>query len=136
MRRIADAALPLGLAAFFLIGGLVNGTASDATMAQYVAWGYPRWFPYVTAAMEGASVILLILARTRLVGAALGTAVMTAALATLIRAGEYLYAATPAALIFLSALAGCRALAYEKVITVETVPEHDRNANPWGGYEA
>ena len=72
----------LALAAFFLFGAWSN--ASGVSAQAYVKWGYPEGFHVVTAACEFLVAIALVFPRTRVYGAALGTAVMVAALATLV----------------------------------------------------
>ncbi|EJU11306.1 hypothetical protein LH128_19596 [Sphingomonas sp. LH128] len=135
MRRIADAILPHAVGAVFLAGALLNGTASASTWAEYVAWGYPHWFPYVTACLEVGAATLLFVPRTRLVGAALGAAIMVAALATLIRVGDYGHGTAPAVLILFCALTGWRATIRGKEERAKAGPDDRRSGNPWAGDE-
>ncbi|MFC5582057.1 DoxX family protein [Rhodanobacter terrae] len=87
--------LPLALAAFFVVGSLSNIIAPGSIYAEYLKWGYPRWFHFVTGSLELTAAILLFRARSRLLGSALGCAVMCAALATVIIHGEYGHAVPP-----------------------------------------
>lgn len=84
---------------FFLIGAIGNWIAPPRIGADYVRWGYPAYFHYVTAVLELATGVLLLLATTRVFGAVLGVLVMAAALATLLRHKEYSHA-LPALLVF------------------------------------
>lgn len=104
MARLARTLLPWLLGAFFIVGSLANALASVETRAGYVAWGYPSWFHYVTAALEMAAALLLFGKRTRLIGAGLGAAIMGAAAATLILHGDYLHALVPVTVLALAAL--------------------------------
>jgi len=88
-------ALPFVLAAFFVVGSLSNIFAPGSIYEEYLQWGYPRWFHFVTGSLELTTAILLLHARSRLLGTALGGGVMLAALATVIIHGEYAHAAPP-----------------------------------------
>ena len=81
--------LPLALAAFFVVGSLTNIIAPGSIYDEYLRWGYPRWFHFVTGSLELTSAILLFRAPSRLLGSALGCTVMFAALATVVIHGEY-----------------------------------------------
>jgi len=87
--------LPLALAAFFVVGSLSNIFAPGSIYEEYLKWGYPRWFHFVTGSLELTAAILLFRAPSRLLGSALGCAVMLAALATVILHGEYGHAVPP-----------------------------------------
>jgi DoxX-like protein len=83
------------LAAFFVAGSLGNIFATRSIIEEYVRWGYPHWFHFVTGSLELTTAVLLARAPTRLWGAALGCTVMGAALGTVIIHGEYAHAAPP-----------------------------------------
>jgi DoxX-like family len=85
----------LTLAAFFVAGSLGNIFAPKSIYEEYLGWGYPHWFHFVTGSLELTTAVLLAQARTRLWGAALGCAVMLAALATVTLHGEYAHGAPP-----------------------------------------
>src|ERR1700691_2254548 len=70
--------LPLALAAFFVVGSLSNIFVPGSIYEEYLRWGYPHWFHFVTGSLELTTAILLARARTRLLGAALGFIVMSA----------------------------------------------------------
>jgi len=68
------------LAAFFLFGAWGNTFLSPENQAAYAAWGYPSWFHYITALLELAAALLLLMRSiTRPLGAGLGAMVMAAA---------------------------------------------------------
>ena len=87
--------LPLALAAFFVVGSLTNIFAPGSIYDEYLRWGFPRWFHFVTGALELTTAILLFRAPSRLLGAALGGTVMLAALTTVTIHGEYGHAVPP-----------------------------------------
>ncbi|MGN6113964.1 MAG: DoxX family protein [Nitrobacter sp.] len=85
----------LALAAFFVVGSLSNIFAPGSIYAEYLRWGYPHWFHFVTGSLEFTTAVLLAQARTRLWGATLGCAVMLAALATVTLHDEYGHGVPP-----------------------------------------
>jgi hypothetical protein len=87
--------LAWALAAFFVAGSLGNLFAPRSIYEEYLKWGYPHWFHFVTGSLELTTAVLLARAPTRLWGAALGCTVMCAALGTVIIHGEYAHAAPP-----------------------------------------
>lgn len=90
------------LVAFFLVGGLGNVFATDQILADYLRWGYPAWFHYLTGALELFTAALLIAARTRTAGVLLGSAVLIASAGTLVIHGEYLHAIPSMVLLTIS----------------------------------
>lgn len=98
--------LPLALAAFFVVGSLSNIFAPASIYEEYLRWGYPHWFHFVTGSLELTTAILLARARTRLLGAALGFIVMSAALATVLFHGEYGHGVLPLVVATLSTVVG------------------------------
>jgi len=98
--------LPLILAAFFVVGSLSNIVAPRSIFEEYLKWGYPHWFHFVTGSLELMTAVLLTRARTRLWGAALGCTVMLAALATVTVHGEYGHAVAPLVVAILSIVVG------------------------------
>jgi len=64
--------LAWALAAFFVAGSLSNIFAPRSIIEEYVRWGYPHWFHFVTGTLELTTAVLLARAPTRLWGAALG----------------------------------------------------------------
>ena len=96
----------LALAAFFVVGSLSNILAPGSISEEYLRWGYPRWFHFVTGALELTTAVLLAQARTRLWGSALGCTVMLAALATVTLHGEYGHGVPPLIVATLSIVVG------------------------------
>jgi hypothetical protein len=96
----------LALAAFFVAGSLGNILAPPSIYAEYLLWGYPRWFHFVTGSLELTTAVLLARAQTRLWGSALGCTVMLAALATVTLHGEYGHGVAPLVAAALSVLVG------------------------------
>lgn len=98
--------LPLALAVFFVVGSLSNIFAPGSIYQEYLNWGYPRWFHFVTGSLEFTAAILLFRVRSRLLGSALGCTVMLAALATVVMHGEYGHAVPPLLVATLSLVVG------------------------------
>jgi hypothetical protein len=88
-------ALPFALAAFFVVGSISNIVAPRSIYEEYLAWGYPRWFHFVTGSLELTAACLLLHARSRVFGSTLGGSVMLAAFSTVIIHGEYAHAVPP-----------------------------------------
>src|ERR1700743_1850327 len=61
----------LALAAFFVVGSLSNIFTPGSIYEEYLRWGYPHWFHFVTGSLELTTAGLLARARTRLGGPAL-----------------------------------------------------------------
>ena len=98
--------LPLVLAGFFVVGSLTNIVAPRSIYEEYMKWGYPHWFHFVTGSLELMTAVLLARARTRLWGSALGCTVMLAALATVTLHGEYGHGVAPLVAATLSIFVG------------------------------
>ena len=98
--------LPFALAAFFVVGSFSNIFAPGSIYEEYLRWGYPSWFHFVTGSLELTTAVLLAQIRTRLWGAALGCTVMLAALATVTLHGEYGHGVVPLVMTTLSIVVG------------------------------
>ena len=96
----------LALAAFFVAGSLSNIIAPPSIYDEYLRWGYPSWFHFVTGTLELTTAVLLARAQTRLWGSALGCAVMLAALATVTLHGQYGHGAAPLVAAVLTLVVG------------------------------
>lgn len=94
------------LTVFFIVGGTLNLMASPETVEEYVRWGYPGWFPYVTGILEWSAAVLIAIPSTRLAGSALAGLVMAAAGATVLSNGEYAHIIPPAVILTLVGLNG------------------------------
>lgn len=73
------------LAAFFVVGAVVNFILPAKMRDDYRRWGYPAGFNVVTGALELLAAILIVVPSTRLWGIALAAVVMLAAVATTLR---------------------------------------------------
>jgi len=60
-----------------------------AVRAEFLRWGYPAWWNFVTAVFEVLSAALIVLPQTRIWGLALGAMVLVAAIATVTRRRDY-----------------------------------------------
>src|ERR1700728_274028 len=96
----------LALAAFFVVGSLSNIFAPGSIYEEYLKWGYPHWFHFVTGSLELATAVLLARASTRLLGSALGCTVMLGALATVTLHGEFGHAMPPLVVATLTIVVG------------------------------
>jgi hypothetical protein len=119
--------LPLVLAAFFVVGSLSNIVAPRSIFEEYLKWGYPHWFHFVTGSLELMTAVLLARARTRLWGAALGCTVMLAALATVTVHGEYGHGVAPLVVAILSIVVGW--IAWRKRLAAGLVLGHGEDSS-------
>lgn len=99
---VASQSLIWVIAAFFLIGAAINTFAPASIRADYARWGYPKWFHYVTAALESGVVILLLFPAARFAGAVLGALVLLAAAGTTLAHREYGRAVAPTIALLLT----------------------------------
>ena len=102
--------LAWALAGFFALGSAVNISAPASVVAEYRSWGYPDWFHFVTGGLELTTAVLLALAFTRVLGAALGCAVMLAAATTVVVHGEYAHGILPTIILTLAVVVGWTSL--------------------------
>lgn len=93
-----------GLIAVYSIGGIVNIVGPKGVRDSFVAWGYPRWFNYVTGALELLAVAMILYAPTQLYGVALGAVIMVAALASLVLNRAWNHAPGPVLMLVLTAI--------------------------------
>ena len=91
------------LVAGFFGAGLFNVMGARATRAEYVAWGYPDWWHWVTGGLEILTAAFIAKPLLRGAGIVLGTAVILAAVATLLR--HRAYRQLPPAVAFLLVIA-------------------------------
>jgi hypothetical protein len=116
----------LALAAFFVAGSLSNIIAPGSIYQEYLKWGFPRWFHFVTGSLELATAVLLFRTPSRLLGSALGCAVMLAAVATVIIHGEYGHAVPPLVAATLSLVVG--AMSWRKKMASPAIDRATRHA--------
>jgi hypothetical protein len=79
------------LAFAFAGAGLFNAIGGAAVQAQFLRWGYPAWWNFITAALEMLSAALIVPPETRIWGLALGAMVLIAAIATVTWRREYMH---------------------------------------------
>lgn len=93
------------LVAAFFGAGVFNAIGTRATRESFVRWGYPSWWHLVTGGLEILCALLIALPVGRDPGLVLGTIIIAAALATVLRHREYSDLTPPAAFLALIALA-------------------------------
>jgi hypothetical protein len=98
--------LTWALAAFFMLGFVINTFAVKLVGPDYQRWGYPDWFHFVSGGLELLVALLLPALMTRAFGIALGCAIMLAAIATVVRHREYHRAVPPLIVFVLLAIVG------------------------------
>ncbi|MEW6342709.1 MAG: DoxX family protein [Paraburkholderia sp.] len=94
------------LVAGFLGAGLVNAIGPAATRSDFARWGYPRWWGRFTGGLEMVSAVLIALPVSRVVGLALGAAIIAAAVLTVLRHREFKHLAPLGVFVAVIALAG------------------------------
>jgi hypothetical protein len=103
-------ALTLALAAFFVVGFVINTFMVKLVGPEYRRWGYPEWFHFVSGGLELMVALLLPAMATRLFGVALGSAIMLAAIATVVWHREYRRAVPPLGVFILLVIVGATAI--------------------------
>lgn len=88
----------------FAGAGLFNAIGGAAGQAEFVRWGYPAWWNFVTAALEILGAVLIVLPQTRILGLALGAVILLAAIATVTWRREYAHLPPGVALLALIAI--------------------------------
>jgi hypothetical protein len=83
------------LAAFFVLGFVINTFAVKLVGPDYRRWGYPDWFHFLSGGLDLVVALLLPALVTRPFGVALGCGIMLAAMATVIYHREYPRAIPP-----------------------------------------
>jgi uncharacterized membrane protein YphA (DoxX/SURF4 family) len=91
------------LVAGFLGAGLFNVAGTRATRDEFIAWGYPAWWCWVTGGLEILTAALIAVPLMRSAGIVLGALVILAAVATPLR--HRAYAHLPPAVAFLAGIA-------------------------------
>lgn len=101
---LGDAAT-LAAAAAFLLGSVVNATARKPIREEFVRYGFPWWWCWVTALLEFMTAVLLLVRPTFAIGAALGICIMVAAIFAVVRARDFRHIPPPAAFLLLLLIA-------------------------------
>ena len=94
------------LGAGFFGAGLVNAMGPAALKDDFIRWGYPAWWCYLTGGLEVATAVLVAVPAGRGAGLALGAAIVAAAVLTVLRHRRYAHLAPLGVFVALLALAG------------------------------
>ncbi|MEX3965258.1 DoxX family protein [Paraburkholderia sp. EG286B] len=97
------------LAAGFFGAGLFNAIGTPASQGDYARWGYPRWWGRLTGALEMLSAVLIALPATRMIGLALGTLIIAAAVLTVLRHRDFSHLVPLGVFVAVIAIAGISA---------------------------
>jgi hypothetical protein len=81
----------LAFAFAFAGAGIFNAMGGAVVQAQFLPWGYPAWWNFISAALEMLCAALIVLPETRIWGLALGAMVLIAAIATITWRREYMH---------------------------------------------
>ncbi|EJC84318.1 hypothetical protein Rleg4DRAFT_6137 [Rhizobium leguminosarum bv. trifolii WSM2297] len=98
-------AATLAAAAAFLIGSVVNASGRKPIREEFVRYGFPWWWCWVTALLEFMTAVLLLLRPTFALGVALGVCIMVAAIFAILRARDFRHIPPPAAFLLLLLIA-------------------------------
>ena len=98
--------LEWALAAFFGLAFVINTFLVKVVNPDYLRWGYPDWFHFVSGGLDLVAALLLMAPATRVFGVALGCAIMLAAVATVTYHREYKRALPPVVVLGLLAIVG------------------------------
>jgi hypothetical protein len=94
------------LVAAFFGAGLFNAIGTPGTQSDFARWGYPRWWNILTGGVEILSAVLIALPVSRTAGLALGTAIIAAAVLTVLRHRDFSHLMPLSVFVALIALAG------------------------------
>jgi uncharacterized membrane protein YphA (DoxX/SURF4 family) len=89
MVKLITVWLPIALGVVMIGAGGVNFAGSASVRQSFARWGYPAGFHRVTGALEVATGLLLLIPVTSRVGAIGSAIILLAAIATLIRHGDW-----------------------------------------------
>jgi heme A synthase len=92
-------------AAAFLLGALINASGRKAVQEEFVRYGFPSWWCWITAILEFLTAVLLVLRPTFAIGVALGACVMVAAIIAIIRARDFRHLPPPSVFLLLLIIA-------------------------------
>jgi hypothetical protein len=91
--------------AAFAGAGLFNAIGTPSTKSDYVRWGYPAWWCYVTGALEIATAVLVAFPGSREAGLILGLVIIAAAVLSVLRRREFSHLVPLGVFVVLLALA-------------------------------
>jgi hypothetical protein len=92
-------------AAAFLLGAVINASGHKVVREQFVGYGLPSWWCWITAILELLTAVLLVLRPTFAIGVALGSCIMVAAIAAVIRARDFRHMPAPSLFLLLLIIA-------------------------------
>ncbi|KQV83390.1 DoxX family protein [Rhizobium sp. Root1220] len=101
---VGNAATLLAAAAF-LLGAVINASGSKAVREEFVRYGFPSWWCWITAILEFLTTVLLVLRPTFAFGVALGACIMVAAVIAIIRARDFRHIPPPSVFLLLLIIA-------------------------------
>ena len=81
------------LGAAFAAAGLVNAVGTPAGKSNFVRWGFPSWWCYLTGGLEIAVAVLIAIPTSRKAGLIVGAVVVAAAVLTVARHREFTHLA-------------------------------------------
>lgn len=93
------------LVAAFCGAGLFNAIGTRATREDFVRFGYPSWWHWITGVLEISSAILMALPPGRAAGLGLGAIIIVAASLTVLRHRDYSHLAPLGVFLAVIALA-------------------------------
>ncbi|AVH45362.1 DoxX family protein [Agrobacterium tumefaciens] len=100
-----DNAATLLAAAAFLLGAVVNASGRKAVQEEFVRYGFPSWWCWITAILEFLTAVLLVSRPTFAIGVALGACIMVAAIIAIIRASDFRHILPPSLFLLLLIIA-------------------------------
>ncbi|MBP2463693.1 MULTISPECIES: DoxX family protein [unclassified Rhizobium] len=101
---VGNAATLLAAAAF-LLGAVINASGSKAVREEFVRYGFPSWWCWITGILEFLTAVLLILRPTFAIGVALGACIMVAAILAVIRVRDFRHIPPPSVFLLLLIIA-------------------------------
>jgi uncharacterized membrane protein YphA (DoxX/SURF4 family) len=106
MRAITTWVLSVILALAFVGAGAAKLSAQPMMVSEFVVFGYPQWFMYLTGLIEIVSAILLLVPRRAGIGAGLLVCVMVGALYSHLAHGQAAMIGAPVVLLILALIVG------------------------------
>lgn len=101
---VGNAATLLAAAAF-LLGAVINASGSKVVREEFVRYGFPSWWCWITAILEFLTAVLLVLRPTFAFGVALGACIMVAAIIAIVRARDFRHLPPPSVFLLLLIIA-------------------------------
>lgn len=93
------------LVAGFFGAGLFNAIGTPGTQSDFARWGYPRWWSIFTGGLEMMSAVLIALRVSHILGLALGSVIIAAAVLTVLRHRDFSHLVPLSVFVALIALA-------------------------------